>query len=148
MPYFSANVNHFEDEIKTQYNGGMDLKYGINESYTLDMTLIPDFGQVGFDNQILNLSPYEIQYDEKRAFFNEGTELLEKGGLFYSRRISDNLINATKITGRNKFKPTGIEEDSFTKKQRKLAIMNRYNKELVKKKAKKSRKKYMKRQMG
>ena len=36
----------------------------------------------------------------------------------------------------------------FTKKQRKLAIMNRYNKELVKKKAKKSRKKYMKRQMG
>ena len=102
MPYFSANVNHFEDEIKTQYNGGMDLKYGINESYTLDMTLIPDFGQVGFDNQILNLSPYEIQYDEKRAFFNEGTELLEKGGLFYSRRISDNLINATKITGRNK----------------------------------------------
>ena len=80
----------------------MDLKYGINESYTLDMTLIPDFGQVGFDNLILNLSPYEIQYDEKRAFFNEGTELLEKGGLFYSRRISDNLINATKITGRNK----------------------------------------------
>ena len=53
-----------------------------------------------------------------------------------------------KISGKNKFKPTGIEEDSFTKKQRKLAIMNRYNKELVKKKAKKSRKKYMKRQMG
>ena len=52
------------------------------------------------------------------------------------------------ISGKNKFKPTGIEEDSFTKKQRKLAIMNRYNKELVKKKAKKSRKKYMKRQMG
>ena len=53
-----------------------------------------------------------------------------------------------KILGKNKFKPTGIEEDSFTKKQRKLAIINRYNKELVKKKAKKSRKKYMKRQMG
>ena len=53
-----------------------------------------------------------------------------------------------KISGKNKFKPTGIEGDSFTKKQRKLAIMNRYNKELVKKKAKKSRKKYMKRQMG
>ncbi|MDB2651779.1 DUF5916 domain-containing protein, partial [bacterium] len=28
-----------------------------------------DFGQVGFDNQVLNLSPFEIQYDEKRPFF-------------------------------------------------------------------------------
>ena len=66
------------------------------------MTLIPDFGQVGFDNQVLNLTPFEVQYDEKRAFFTEGTNLLEKGGLFYSRRITDNLLNATKITGRNK----------------------------------------------
>ena len=52
-----------------------------------------------------------------------------------------------KISGKNKLKPTGIEEDSFTKKQRKLAIINKYNKELVRKKALKSRKKYMKRQM-
>ena len=52
-----------------------------------------------------------------------------------------------KITGRNKFKPTGIEEDSFTSKQRNLAISNRYNKTLVKKKALKSRRKYQKHQM-
>ena len=39
-----------------------------------------------------------------------------------------------KITGRNKFKPTGIEEDSFTSKQRNLALSNKYNKTLVKKK--------------
>ncbi|MBK7308749.1 MAG: hypothetical protein IPI88_18210 [Chitinophagaceae bacterium] len=26
-------------------NGGMDVKYGINQAFTLDMTLIPDFGQ-------------------------------------------------------------------------------------------------------
>ena len=51
------------------------------------------------------------------------------------------------ITGRNKFKPTGIEEDSFTSKQRNLAISNRYNKTLVKKKALKSRRKYQKHQM-
>ena len=68
----------------------------------LDMTLIPDFGQVGFDNQVLNLSPFEVQYDEKRPFFTEGTELFDKGYLFYSRRISDNLLNATKVTGRTK----------------------------------------------
>ena len=79
----------------------MDVKYGINESFTLDMTLIPDFGQVGFDNQILNLSPFEIQYDERRNFYR-GTELFDKAGLLYSRRISNNLLNASKITGRNK----------------------------------------------
>ena len=52
-----------------------------------------------------------------------------------------------KITGKNKFKPTGIEEDSFTSKQRNLAITNKYNKTLVKKKALKSRRKHQKHQM-
>jgi len=69
------------------YNGGMDLKYGLSESFTLDMTLIPDFGQVESDDEELNLSPYETQYNEKRQFFKEGLELFNKGKLFYSRRI-------------------------------------------------------------
>jgi hypothetical protein len=34
-------------------NGGMDVKYGINQAFTLDMTLIPDFGQVQSDNLFL-----------------------------------------------------------------------------------------------
>ena len=65
----------------------MDIKYGINEAFTLDATLIPDFGQVKFDDVELNLSPFEQQFDEKRAFFTEGTELFDRGGVFYSRRI-------------------------------------------------------------
>ncbi len=40
------------------HNGGMDVKYGINQSFTMDMTLIPDFGQTQSDNVVLNLSPY------------------------------------------------------------------------------------------
>ncbi|MEP7263614.1 MAG: DUF5916 domain-containing protein [Bacteroidota bacterium] len=75
-------------------NGGLDLKYGINESFTLDMTLIPDFGQIQSDKEVLNLSAFETQYDEKRPFFTEGTELFHPGDpqfrdgeLFYSRRI-------------------------------------------------------------
>jgi Domain of unknown function (DUF5916)/Carbohydrate family 9 binding domain-like len=68
-------------------NGGMDVKYGINESFTLDMTLIPDFGQVQSDNVVLNLSPFEVKYDERRPFFTEGTDLFGRGGIFYSRRI-------------------------------------------------------------
>jgi hypothetical protein len=68
-------------------NGGMDLKYGLNESFTLDATLIPDFGQVISDNVVNNLTPYEVQFQENRQFFTEGTELFNKAGLFYSRRV-------------------------------------------------------------
>ncbi|MFT4666184.1 MAG: hypothetical protein ACI8YQ_000045 [Polaribacter sp.] len=73
-------------------NGGMDVKYGINDAFTLDMTLIPDFGQTQSDNQVLNLSPFEVRFDENRPFFTEGTELFNKGGLFYSRRVGGRPI--------------------------------------------------------
>ncbi len=74
-------------------NGGLDVKYGINESFTLDATLIPNFGEVQSDNVILNLSPFEQQFDERRPFFTEGTEIFNQtfsflgDKLFYSRRI-------------------------------------------------------------
>ena len=47
----------------------MDVKYGINQAFTLDMTLIPDFGQVQSDNQVLNLTPFEVRFNENRNFF-------------------------------------------------------------------------------
>ncbi|MDX1911144.1 MAG: DUF5916 domain-containing protein [Saprospiraceae bacterium] len=83
---------------------GMDIKYGINEAFTLDATVIPDFGQVRSDQNVLNLSPFEVQFNENRPFFTEGTELFNKGGLFYSRRVGAGaqLLNATKISGRTK----------------------------------------------
>ncbi|MDB5019955.1 MAG: hypothetical protein JWQ28_1082 [Pedobacter sp.] len=130
-PYISAYANHYPYNIPgvknttTSFNGGMDVKYGINSSFTLDMTLIPDFGQVQSDNRILNLTPFEVKFDENRSFFTEGTELFNKGDLFYSRRIGaspsffndisgqlqpgeritkspqeSKVINATKISGR------------------------------------------------
>jgi hypothetical protein len=110
-------------------NGGMDVKWGVNESFTFDATLVPDFGQVISDNVILNLSPFEVRFQENRPFFTEGTELFNKAGLFYSRRIGltpsgywqvknrvandpnlqiiknpgvTQLINASKFSGRNK----------------------------------------------
>jgi len=92
-PYFSTYVNHFpstqpgEKSWTSSINGGMDLKYGINQAFTLDATLVPDFGQVPSDNRVLNLSPFEIKYQENRPFFIEGTELFSKGNLFYARRI-------------------------------------------------------------
>lgn len=132
MPYVSGYADHFDKDLPDtkdwsfQFNGGMDIKLGLNEAFTLDMTLVPDFGQVVFDNQVLNLSPFEIQFNENRQFFTEGTELFNKSGLFYSRRIgiqaprkvletllgeneqlkdvptSSQLYNATKISGRTK----------------------------------------------
>lgn len=87
-PYFSSYLNRTTDHNwDATVSGGMDVKYGISKGFTLDMTLIPDFGQVQSDNQILNLSPFEVRYNENRSFFTEGTELFNKGNLFYSRRI-------------------------------------------------------------
>jgi hypothetical protein len=129
-PYISNNTSHYPynitglNNLSSKMNGGMDVKYGLNDAFTLDMTLVPDFGQVQSDNRILNLTPFEIRFDERRQFFTEGTEMFNKGDLFYSRRIgiepnygnlqggtNDNeiitknpsgskLINATKISGR------------------------------------------------
>jgi len=95
-PYLSSYVNHDKKDSKdwrTSINGGMDVKYGISDAFTLDMTLIPDFGQVPTDPQILNLSPFEVRFSENRAFFTEGTELFNKGNLFYSRRIGGRPLN-------------------------------------------------------
>ncbi len=97
-PYFAASyarnpTGEKDASGKETYNnassisGGLDVKYGINESFTLDATLIPNFGQVQSDNQVLNLSPFEVRYEERRPFFTEGTELFNKGGIFYSRRV-------------------------------------------------------------
>lgn len=127
-PYLSAGATHRGDK-KTwsgAYNAGMDVKVGLSESFTLDMTLVPDFGQVESDQYFYTLSPFEIYYEERRPFFTEGTELFSKGNIFYSRRIggrpqkyfevanahhpdsilnnpeSIQLINASKLTGKTK----------------------------------------------
>ncbi len=88
-PYTSAEVDNFKDNTITNFSAGLDIKYGITDAFTLDATLIPDFGQTAFDQVELNLGPFEQAFGENRAFFTEGTELFTKGNLFYSRRIGD-----------------------------------------------------------
>ncbi|MBK7028600.1 MAG: carbohydrate binding family 9 domain-containing protein [Bacteroidales bacterium] len=128
-PYFAMAAEHYPNDpgkdISTSFGGGMDLKFGLNESFTVDMTLLPDFSQVQSDNKIKNLTAFETIYDEQRPFFNEAVDLFEKGDIFYSRRIGktplnflhdssqlmdgeriiknpvqQRLINATKLSGR------------------------------------------------
>jgi hypothetical protein len=129
-PYASAYQNFSEKSSggyirESSWNAGMDVKIGLNDAFTLDATLVPDFGQVISDQQILNLSPFEVQFQDNRQFFIEGTELFSKAGIFYSRRIGYlpdsysplyntqegesysktpsqlQLLNASKISGRN-----------------------------------------------
>ncbi len=114
-------------ENSYSYSGGADLKYGINESFTIDLTLLPDFSQVQSDNKVKNISAYEVYYNEQRPFFKEGTQLFSKGDLLYTRRIGKTpegfysvenslqegetidknpdkakLLNAVKLSGRTK----------------------------------------------
>ena len=92
-PYASAAYDIYDGENSFDKNIGLDVKYGISESFTLDATLIPDFGQTAFDDIVLNLGPFEQQYQEQRPFFTEGTELFSKGNMFYSRRIGNTPVN-------------------------------------------------------
>lgn len=124
IPYVSQyfNANDYQ-KTKGEFKGGLDIKYGINDAFTLDAILVPDFGQTAFDNVVLNLGPFEQQFNENRPFFTEGTELFSKGNLVYSRRIGGspylsaelnadesfvenpakvNLLNALKISGRTR----------------------------------------------
>ena len=98
-PYLQSELNFKKNNSSnSSYSAGLDLKYGLSNSFTLDLTLIPDFGQVAFDDEELNLTPFEQQFDENRAFFTEGASLFKKadigfraGNFFYSRRIGQKL---------------------------------------------------------
>lgn len=98
-PYVTGYVENSYDDIleqqtwKNRLTGGLDLKYGLNDAFTLDMTVIPDFGQTRSDNQVLNLGPFEVRFNENRSFFIEGTDLFQIGGIFYSRRIGSTPFN-------------------------------------------------------
>jgi hypothetical protein len=99
--------------------GGLDIKYGI-DAFTLDAILIPDFGQTKYDDQILNLGPFEQQFNENRPFYGRHRpvqqrrfSLFQKNGGNYipnsyrNEIIIDNpssvdLINALKVSGRTK----------------------------------------------
>jgi hypothetical protein len=131
-PFASYTAVSQKNTETVSTNGfGMDVKYGITESFTLDVTLIPDFSQAAFDKVELNLGPFEQRFDEQRQFFKEGVNLFSKGDLFYSRRVGSSpiergnvydelideadeveevvenpssvkMLNAIKVSGRNK----------------------------------------------
>ncbi len=96
-PFASFVLDSNDGNTDTNLNFGMDVKYGITDNFTLFATLVPDFSQAGFDNVVLNLGPFEQVFSEQRQFFIEGADLLEKGNLFFSRRIGNSPVGSEDI---------------------------------------------------
>ena len=93
----------FTNSAEATGGAGLDLKWGVTNSLTLDATVNPDFGQVEVDPAVVNLTAFETFFDERRPFFLEGSNIIRNFGrngvtstfgfnranptLFYSRRI-------------------------------------------------------------
>lgn len=129
IPYISSSLEHNPDVVDNhpfinqwdwKKSIGLDFKMGLGPNITLDATINPDFGQVEADPSVVNLSEFEIFYDEKRPFFIEGDKLFKNTNMeyYYSRRIgappsyklysryadnpkSSTILAATKLTGRS-----------------------------------------------
>ena len=99
---------------------GLDLRWGVTDSMTFDLTVNTDFAQVEADEQRVNLTRFSLFFPEKREFFLENAGIFEFGGgggggggfrgpllrVFHSRQIGIaggdeiSIIAGTKLTGR------------------------------------------------
>lgn len=85
---------------------GMDAKVAITPSLNLDLTVNPDFAQVEVDQQVTNLSRFELFFPERRQFFLENADLFGGFGFsrvnpFFSRRIGLLTSPVTGYTEKN-----------------------------------------------
>ncbi|MCV6629604.1 MAG: carbohydrate binding family 9 domain-containing protein [Flavobacteriaceae bacterium] len=113
IPYTNGLISHdFEtNDTERKLSVGGDAKIAIGNSMNLDLTVNPDFSQVEVDDQIVNLSRFEVGLPEKRQFFIDNSDLF--GGFggsrdanpFFSRRIGiakdqdDNTIENRILAG-------------------------------------------------
>ena len=104
----------------TDWDGGVDVKYGIGTGLVLDLSYRTDFSQVEVDEQQINLTRFSLFFPEKRVFFLENAGFFQIGdriprtprGItdivpFFSRRIglSDEgevipLLGGARLTGK------------------------------------------------
>jgi hypothetical protein len=99
----NAGTSYKLDKNPT-FNGGLDVKYGLTNNLTMDLTINTDFAQVEADDEQINLTRFSLFFPEKRTFFQERSSVFsfdfEPGGsLFYSRRIGLNEGNQVPIYG-------------------------------------------------
>ena len=94
------------------YEAGLDIKYGLTNNLTLDLTVNTDFAQVEADDQQVNLTRFSLFFPEKRLFFQERASVFDFrfdsfNRLFYSRRIGLNddgeqvrILGGARMVGR------------------------------------------------
>ena len=101
QPFVVTKLNRYEAEAGNPYadgsdfnlNAGLDVKIGITNDLTLDVTINPDFGQVEADPAAINLDGFEIFNRDQRPFFVENNNIFDyrfadnRNNLFFSRRI-------------------------------------------------------------
>ena len=95
IPYVNGLVGKdYENGTTTEdFKYGGDAKMTIGNSMNLDLTVNPDFSQVEVDQQVTNLTRFEVSLPERRQFFIENSDLFADFGNdkdanpFFSRRI-------------------------------------------------------------
>jgi hypothetical protein len=115
IPYALGEINQIGvDPVDTDPDGnaGLDLKYNLTPSLTLDGTYRTDFAQVEVDDQQVNLDRFNLFFPEKRPFFLENAGFFSVGNpgevdLFFSRRIGLNsagqeipIIGGGRVSGK------------------------------------------------
>ena len=61
---------------KNDKDFGLDVKYGVSKSLTVDLTYNTDLAQVEDDTQQVNLTRFNQFFPERREFFLEGSAIL------------------------------------------------------------------------
>jgi hypothetical protein len=106
LPYvlggLKQNYELAADPSKMARTAGLDAKYSLTPSFTLDATLNTDFAQVEVDEEQINLSRFDLFFPEKRPFFLENSGTFEFGTpqhveLFFSRRIGIDQASGEEI---------------------------------------------------
>lgn len=95
IPYVTGGLNQDKENnenIKATANAGFDAKVGLSSALNLDLTVNPDFSQIEVDEQVTNLTRFNIFFPERRTFFLENSDIFSEYGIppirpFYSRRI-------------------------------------------------------------
>ncbi|WP_235296299.1 DUF5916 domain-containing protein [Portibacter marinus] len=109
----NAGGTAYEADRKILADAGLDVKLGLKNNYTLDLSVNTDFAQVEADDQQINLTRFSLFFPEKRLFFQERSGIFDfsfgsRNNLFYSRRIgidSDGntipILGGARLTGRS-----------------------------------------------